>query len=207
MASKTDQKGWYDGWFYARMIDSDLISLRERILPFIEHDRTVLDIGCGTGGFAMRLAPVSKQITGIDISGKQIRQADMRLKRSGHKNVRFLHGNATDLSQFDTDSVDYAIMIFMLHEIGLKERLQILKEVSRVSRKTVILDYNYPMGRNFTGQMIRLAEFLAGSDHYSNFNDFNQRGGLPGLLEEAGMKIIEKRSNGSQTLMTLLAEG
>ena len=206
MADKMDQKGWYDGWFYARLIDSDLTSIRERIIPFIEHDRTVLDIGCGTGGFALRLAPVSKHITGIDISGKQISQANQRLKKSGHDNVRFIHGSATDLSQFDTNSIDYAIMIFMLHEIGVQERLEILKEVSRVSKKTIILDYNYPMGRNFTGKMVRLVEFFAGSDHFANFKDFNRRRGLPGLMEASGMNIIEKKSNGTQTLMTMLAE-
>lgn len=206
MVLKLDQKGWYDGWFYARLIDSDMISIRDRLFPYIEHNRTVLDVGCGTGGFAMRLASVSKQVTGIDISGKQIHQAHQRLKKSGKNNVRFVHGTATDLSQFDTDSFDYAIMIFMLHEIGFQERLAILKEVSRVSRKIVILDYNYPMGRNFAGRMIRLIEYLAGKDHFTNFSDFNLRGGLPGLIESAGMKIVEKRSNGSQTLMTMVAE-
>ncbi len=183
------QKHWYDGWFYARFIDSDLSSIRDRLHGYIEDNRRIIDIGCGTGGFALKLAPRSREVIGVDISKKQIEQARLRQKRRGVTNIKFEHFDATRLNIFEQEPFDYAILTFIIHEITHKKRIELLEQAAKISKKIVILDYHVPLSRNFWGCMIRIIEYFTSTDHYRNFIDFRLRGGLVPLAAEAGLEL------------------
>ncbi len=62
------------------------------------YDRTVLEIGCGTGRITFPLAEIARKITAIDIDIKAIEDAR---KRNRFENVTFLVGNieTTQLGQ------------------------------------------------------------------------------------------------------------
>jgi SAM-dependent methyltransferase len=55
----------------------------------IKNDYDVLDIGCGTGKYALELAKVAKHVIGIDISPKMIRYAEQNAKSMNLKNTNF----------------------------------------------------------------------------------------------------------------------
>jgi ubiquinone/menaquinone biosynthesis C-methylase UbiE len=52
----------------------------------------VLDIGCGTGSLAMRLAPHAAHVHGLDVSGAMVRLANDKARAQGVDNVTFHTG-------------------------------------------------------------------------------------------------------------------
>ena len=58
-------------------------------------DSVVLDIGCGTGSLALRLAESGAQVHGLDLSPEMIRIAHAKLAAQGSDNVTF-HVGAFD---------------------------------------------------------------------------------------------------------------
>ncbi len=204
MGESLKRRGWYDGWFYARFIDSNVTTFRNRIFKYIDPDKRIIDIGCGTGGFTMKIARISKYVLGVDISEKQIAMAQKRLEQSDVKNLDFLASNATELETHIDEKFDYAILTFIIHEIDQAERLELLSEIKKIAHNIVILDYHHPMGHNISGYVIRLTEFFAGKIHFKNFLDFNKRGGLGPLLEDSGLKIIQDKINRPQVFRTVV---
>lgn len=56
----------------------------------------VLDIGCGTGSLALRLAPHAAEVHGLDVSSEMIRIAEDKVRAQGVDNVRFHVGPFDD---------------------------------------------------------------------------------------------------------------
>jgi len=206
MDEKLSRKGWYDGWFYAWFIDSNFTSFRNRIFKYIDQDKKIIDVGCGTGGFSLKMAERSNFVLGIDISKKQIDIAQKRLDQSDRTNAKFIHTNATDLKNHIDEKFDFAILTFVVHEVPQAIRVRILTHIKECASNVLILDYHLPMAKNFSGYSIRLTEFLAGRDHYKNFLDYNARGGLTPLLEEAGLEIVQDKINRPQVFRTVVAK-
>ena len=77
----------------------------------LTKDKTVLEIGIGTGRLGLRVAPFCKKLYGIDISPKTIVRAEENLKK--HSNVRLING---DFLKYDFDcnfDVVYSSLTFM----------------------------------------------------------------------------------------------
>ncbi|WP_109505729.1 class I SAM-dependent DNA methyltransferase [Nocardioides speluncae] len=55
---------------------------------------TVVDVGCGTGSLAVRLAGLGKTVVGVDPAGASLEVARAKPNADG---VRWVHGDATDL--------------------------------------------------------------------------------------------------------------
>jgi SAM-dependent methyltransferase len=62
--------------------------------------RTVLDVGCGTGTFALLLADRGLAVTGVDPAGGSLRVARAK---AGAQRVRWIHGDATTLPPMQVD--------------------------------------------------------------------------------------------------------
>ena len=205
MTEKLDKKHWYDGWIYAKFIDTKPIPFRYKILNFIKNNSSVLDVGCGTGGFTMELAKHSKHVVGIDISKKQIVHAKSRLKDSDLKNIEFRHTNAIKISEEFNTQFDFAVFTFMIHEIDHKDRIALLTEISKVANTIIIMEFNIPHPVNIWGIIDRAIEFFAGKKHFRNFLDFKRRGGINYILDEAGFKISEEKINKKNVFKIVVA--
>ncbi|MGW1187713.1 class I SAM-dependent methyltransferase [Streptomyces sp. NPDC002559] len=62
--------------------------------------RRVLDIGCGTGVFALLLADRGIEVVGVDPAGASL---DVARGKPGSERVRWIHGDATALPPLRTD--------------------------------------------------------------------------------------------------------
>ncbi len=70
---------------------------RDDLLPYLDHAigsgaRTVLDIGCGTGVFALMLADRGIKVVGVDPDADSLHVARAK---PGADRVRWIHGDAT----------------------------------------------------------------------------------------------------------------
>ena len=82
----------------------------------IRPDHTVLEIGCGTGSLALRLASSAAEVHGLDISREMVRIARDKAKAQGVQNVYFHEGAFDDsFAVFGPDSVDGVCAYSILH--------------------------------------------------------------------------------------------
>lgn len=83
--------------------NNEFLKLLFKLYP-INNETKILDIGCGTGGYSLALAPFINSATGIDISGEMIRIAKNNLYEAKINNVEFLQ---LDWSNTDIDKLNY----------------------------------------------------------------------------------------------------
>jgi SAM-dependent methyltransferase len=79
---------------------SDLDAYLEMVEAF--EARRVVDIGCGTGVFALRMADCEIEVVGVDPARASI---DVARAKPGSERVRWICGDATDLPPLQVDLV------------------------------------------------------------------------------------------------------
>lgn len=97
----------------------------------------VLEIGCGTGGFARRLAERAKQVLAIDLSGEMIRIA--RERSTQFPNIEFQLADVLG-RPLPVASFDCIASIATLHHLPLAEMLLKMKAALKPDGVLVILD-------------------------------------------------------------------
>lgn len=105
-------------------------ALRE-LSPVIRPGMRILDVGCGGGQFALRLADhfTDIELVGVDLSPAQVARAQKRTSR--HDRLSFVEGSALDLP-FDADTFDLVYSVGSLKhwpdpELGLRECARVAK--------------------------------------------------------------------------------
>lgn len=84
----------------------------------IEPGMTLLEVGCGTGSLAMRLADRGARYHGLDIAEAMVRYARDKVAEAGMDNLEFSVGRFDDtFDQFDPGSVDGVLAFSLLHLI------------------------------------------------------------------------------------------
>lgn len=93
----------------------------------------VLDVGCGTGSLALRLAPFGGQIHGMDLSSEMIRVAQGKARAQAVENVAFHVGPFDDSFDALADgSVDVLCAYSILHLVP--DRTAALARIQRLLR-------------------------------------------------------------------------
>ena len=186
-----NKKHWYDGWIYDRIVAPNQKGVFERIEALIREESDVIDIGCGTGRLAFKLAGKSRSILGIDLSQTNIRRADSNLKNMPDDKIAFKHSDLAALLKDGTRHFDYAVLSFVIHEVNEDERVVLLKEAGVIADKIIICDH-LPDTSVFAAITREAVEFLAGREHYRNFRSFVEKEGIIKLAKESGFKIIHE---------------
>ena len=107
---------------YAR-VDHSLINGYEKSIETIKKeinlkDKSVLDIGTGTGAWAMKfIQNDASNVQGIDLSEKILKSG-----RKKHPEITFSIGNAEDLNEIPDNSFDIVTASFVVH--GVKATLR-----------------------------------------------------------------------------------
>jgi SAM-dependent methyltransferase len=191
--ARTPRSRFYDGQFYARVVDPFVSGLHKIVAEHVEPGSKVLDVGCGTGSLAMRLAPDAVEVVGVELSPAMAEYATRRLD-AARANVSVLVGDALEILARRPDRCfDVATMALVLHEMPAGARGPVLAEVTRVAKRLICLEYRVPMPWNLPGIRNRVVEALAGVEHFRAFRDFNRRGGASGIAAAGGLRYENLR--------------
>lgn len=101
----------------------------------------IIDIGAGTGKYAITLAN-----EGYDVTAVELVKHNLRVIESKSVKVKTYLGNATNLNKFANDSFDLVILFGpMYHLIGTDEKIKALNEAKRIVKKKGIILISYCM--------------------------------------------------------------
>ena len=102
--------------------------VREQLESFVapQGDERALDVGTGAGTLALALAPLVREVVGIDVVPELLQRA----RAQAPANATFVEGDATDLP-FEPGSFDLSCTRRTLHHIAHPERA--VSELARVT--------------------------------------------------------------------------
>ena len=160
--------------------------VREQLRTFVAPggDERALDVGTGAGTLALALAPLVREVVGVDIVPELLERA----RTNAPANVTFVEGDATKLP-FDTDSFDLVCTRRTVHHIAHPE--YVIAELVRVTA---------PGGRVFVDDQIAPADPLAALDldRFERARDPSHTRTLPDvdfrqLFEANGLVLLQTR--------------
>jgi malonyl-CoA O-methyltransferase len=112
-------KDGYDRW--AEIYDEEanpLVMIEEPEVATALGDVTglaILDVGCGTGRHAVRLANAGARVTGLDFSNGMLEKARAK---AGSDRVRFVHQDASGVLPFEARSFDRVISCLVVDHVS-----------------------------------------------------------------------------------------
>jgi ubiquinone/menaquinone biosynthesis C-methylase UbiE len=92
----------------------------------------VLDVGCGDGTTALPAAKLGANVLGVDIASNLVAAGNERAAAAGLRNVRFIQGDASNLSNVVSDGYDLVVSVF--GAMFAPKPFDVAKELVRVTK-------------------------------------------------------------------------
>jgi len=123
--------------------DSRAAELAEQVHSFVQPagDERAIDVGCGAGALALALAPLVREVVGVDRVPELLELARERAPA----NAQFIEADATSLP-FDAASFDLVGTLRTLHHVRRPEL--VIAELARVARaggRVLVIDQLAPI--------------------------------------------------------------
>jgi SAM-dependent methyltransferase len=99
----------------------------------IERGMKVLDLGCGDGTTAVPSARLGADVLGVDIARNLVEAGNRRAAAEGLGNLRFVEGDACNLSSLENGAFDCVVSIF--GAMFAPKPADVAREMVRVTRK------------------------------------------------------------------------
>ncbi len=128
----------------AARADERATRLAERVrrLLRLTGDERALDVGTGSGALAFALAPLVREVVGVDPVPEALKEAEARI--GDRANVSFVEGEASKLP-FAEGSFDVVGMLMVLHHVARPElAMAELTRVTRLGGKVLVVDQVAP---------------------------------------------------------------
>jgi ubiquinone/menaquinone biosynthesis C-methylase UbiE len=163
-------------------------AMSDRVDPELPQGGSVLDVGCGTGTFAIAFAarrPDAK-VTGIDGDPEILARARAK---SGADAVEWREGLAGELPLAD-DSVDVVTMSLVLHHLAPAQKREALAEIRRVLKpggSFQIADWGPPHDPLMSA-VFYVSQAIDGFERTAE----HRAGRVPALLRDVGFEEVER---------------
>jgi len=118
--------------------------------------QTVLDLPCGTGRFTGGLARLGLDVIGGDISLQMMREAATSEEVEHPNIVGFAQADAEALP-YGNQSIDCIVSIRFMFHVDPITRRRILREMGRVSKRWLVIDYRHRYSLRWVSWQIRHA--------------------------------------------------
>lgn len=117
----------------------------------------VLDLGCGDGTTAFPAAQRGADVLGVDIARNLVDAGNRRVKEKGLGNIRFQHGDATNLAGLPDRNFDLVVSIF--GAMFAPKPFDVAKEMVRVTRPggRVVMGNWIPNDPTLVAQILKIA--------------------------------------------------
>jgi len=158
----------------------------------ISSRNKVLDVGCGTGRLALKLADKVDHVIGIDPSPQRVEIARRKLTKLNPKNVTFELGSSDDIGRYGEDVFDVVYMNAVFHWINDKEEAlnniyRALKPGGKLGIYTRDKDNPFKV-KIIAKEVLRRAGIIdEGVDSSAPVNTVE----LDSLLRKSGFRVIE----------------
>ncbi|MDD5615106.1 MAG: methyltransferase domain-containing protein [Candidatus Methanoperedens sp.] len=184
----------------------DIRSETEKILDslHITKDRTLLEIGCGTGEFTIAAAGRCKNIIAADVSLPMLEFARQKAKKKNVKNIEF-HNAGFLTYEHSGEPVDAVVSQLALHHlpdfwklIALRRICALLKQGGRFYLKDTVYTFDINNYEDFFNRFIEFFRETAGNEMAVDAEtavreEYSTLGWImEGLLERAGFNIDKK---------------
>lgn len=162
---------------------------------------TVIDMGCGTGAFALYAAGYCRTIHAVDISAAMLRRAQRKARRMGLKNIEFHRGGFLTY-EHRAEPADAISTVAALHHlpdfwklVALRRMASMLKPAGRLFLFDVVFSFDIGEYEHSIEQFITKTREQMGPngqreseahvrDEYSTCDWI-----IEGLLERAGFRV------------------
>lgn len=137
------QSGWkssFTGEFFSeKEMDEFSENVRIKILPYINQESRVVEIGIGSGLIAEKIAPYVKEYIGIDISEETIKKTKEIMCNKHISNVRFMQGEALEIAKMGIQSSDVVIINSVIQYFNdYEEYEEVIRQVTDIIIEGII---------------------------------------------------------------------
>lgn len=96
-------------------LNKDTTLIHQKLKDIIGYDKTILEIGCGSGNFTVLMACYAKNIIGVDFSLDMLQELKKRISKENLENIRTVNSKWEDY--IVKNRVDYIVSVNSLYRI------------------------------------------------------------------------------------------
>ncbi len=182
----------YSAKIYDPILFPFIRPIRNKVISLVKkyQYKSILDVCCGTGDQLKLLKEQGFEGIGIDLS-----PAMLRIAEKGEHAADCIEQDATQM-HYENAKFDLVMTAFSLHEKSHASARKIVEEMFRVTSKDgdiLIVDYELSDKTSVLSKaLIYFIEWVAGGEHYRNFNSYIKKGGLPELMSGITLTEVER---------------
>ncbi|HXX33937.1 MAG TPA: methyltransferase domain-containing protein [Thermodesulfobacteriota bacterium] len=127
---------------YGRFRNWNTTRVISKLIRFTGREGFALDIPCGTGRLSHLILKSGYKWIGGDISLEMMMESRKRMNgfEESFSNIRL----DAEAMAFKDDTIDCVFSIRFIYHIPVEIRYRMLQEMRRITKKWLIIDYNYP---------------------------------------------------------------
>lgn len=172
----------------------------ERSVAYLTPEARVLEVGCGTGTIAMRLAPHAAHVLATDLSGALLSIARERQAERGVENVTFAHHGVDNLPEGQFDMVAAYNVLHLIRDVDGA----VAEMAARVRPGGVLVTKTGVMAQTLPGRLLRPvigAMRLIGKAPYVGFHRVRD---IEATMARHGLEIVEAETMGKGVVTRFL---
>jgi putative AdoMet-dependent methyltransferase len=169
----------------------------------LDGSTTVIDMGCGTGAFAVHAARHYRKVYAVDVSRAMLRQARRKARKAGATNVEF-HQAGFLTYEHRAGPADAAVAVLVLHHlpdfwklVGLHRLASMLRPGGRCYLRDVVFSFDIAQHESHIERFISTMRQRMGLDGQAELETHVRQEYstcdwiMRGMLERAGFQVDE----------------